>query len=1329
MALLYSEYIYNEFVNNSKSTNLIYIDADKYDTYNSKDKKIILLEEIINLTSQPMQAQKNIDIFKAGVKSVFSYFTEPLIRNFIDNYVDMGIDQITALLSDSIKDTIESISKGLNYNFTDEVLNKITDEVNKTLNTSNSSILEKLLSKKLNLSKEAKKKLNNFLFKENFTPIEIFSLVIELLISIATNDEENESNNKLIFINNPHKLDENSLSVFSFLFSFAKDLKEKNKNIGISVVYCYSDDNFQPYQDLKNNKYKISKKLLDEQRRFTQRYSMLERPSSDIPNIAVKSSTFVGREEELQILKERFEESKNSRNFKNIQIIKAEPGIGKTKLIKKHIEQIKLEKNGNRIIQLTILNHVGHCSSNTGLSSLRNSVLKEAKRLETLKELEEIVVDKIKNILKTNVISYIEDLVGVNNILEIGKSIKDAYNLKKDTDVLLEQSIKDINSKDKKTKEQQFKDIIEAILELKTIAYEGKTFKPFPIILFIDDIQWIDEDSCEFILEYLAKQEIIDIYIIASQRLSDATTELELAKENISLNPYKISLLQQIEIYTDKTIEYPDVLTNLSVLKPINLNGIDEKNLTDLISITIEPENKTEDKKQKDIILAKFIIKNLINKSSGCKDYVNTLFAIETINLLCDENLYNSKDKDGNKIFKSIDCLILQNPLRYNDQFNDKSIENFTKILENTFKVLNNKYTEAFEHINSDNKFEKQFNLMSYSVFEERLHILKQYFKEYGDAAVNTLFFSSLLGAPFNSEIVKNVLIALSITEDSLLKPLKEYVKKSNQCNLKQNHYEIIEEVYEILSRYVHFDSIYSYRHNILELFLNKQLEYILDSKLQKYNIIEAKDKLFELIIDIIEKEEIKKDFTNKYMHSLTFLEYEELIIFNLIKLKVLKHAYDNKKDKWIILYSDFLEKVSILFNYNMSNSKAIEYMKESVDVLKGTIENVEINSLYYYKKSILNEIIYNKGLYSLNAFNDIKNAYNLIMSSQNLSAIFKSYEKIINRYINFLIIHNSEEAIKVLNSFQKIFLITNESEFSKNKRVINYLALKFKITKNLKDWEDRKKYIEELYEANPPEWTSEYIAVLNDFLNLDHSFIIQDETGKNLFKNASNNIIGNVKGIVIDSKRNYDLELCSFLYNISNRYYRLELYDEALEWLLDGFTKAKKNYFSQKITLWETFSWRYIVLIVEVYKVKGFFDKGITIVNSFIKEIDNSNSKNTKIKEGLLTLRIDLIKNYENKSKIELLVDILNHDKIFIPDTIDKKNINDIVELLRENIFDFCNTFDCYCDIEKVNTNKNIIDILQKIDKDFMIKYLTEDINFNYNSFVDYLISVYYEN
>lgn len=44
--------------------------------------------------------------------------------------------------------------------------------------------------------------------------------------------------------------------------------------------------------------------------------------------------------------------------------------------------------------------------------------------------------------MKTNVISYIEDLVGVNNILEIGKSIKDAYNLKKDTDVLLEQSIK-----------------------------------------------------------------------------------------------------------------------------------------------------------------------------------------------------------------------------------------------------------------------------------------------------------------------------------------------------------------------------------------------------------------------------------------------------------------------------------------------------------------------------------------------------------------------------------------------------------------------------------------------------------------------------------------------------------------------------------------------------------------------------------------------------------------------------------------------------------------------------------------------------------------------
>ena len=269
-----------------------------------------------------------------------SYFTGPLIKEIIGDYVDAGIDQVNDLLSEQFKNFIDVVEKELNYNFTDKILSKITSKINGTLNQSISNILEEVTNKKLNLSSKSINELSKLSsqFNENLTPVKIFSLILHLILLTAINEKDDQFNNKLIFINNPHKLDNESLAILSLLFSFSKDLKENNKHTGISVVYCYSDEQFQPYQELKDDQYKISKKLLDEQRRFTQRYAMLERPSSDIPNIAVKSSTFIGREKELQILKEQFKKSKEDSNLKNIEIIKAEPGIGKTKLVKNFAE-------------------------------------------------------------------------------------------------------------------------------------------------------------------------------------------------------------------------------------------------------------------------------------------------------------------------------------------------------------------------------------------------------------------------------------------------------------------------------------------------------------------------------------------------------------------------------------------------------------------------------------------------------------------------------------------------------------------------------------------------------------------------------------------------------------------------------------------------------------------------------------------------------------------------------------------------------------------------------------------------------------------------------
>ena len=1092
-AILNAQSIYNRSISIKESTNLIYINGNKYNIDNIKDDNpVILLEEIIKLTSKQIQSQKNINIVKAGVKGALSYFTGSLVKESISEYVDAGIDQVSDMLSDTAEDVLEFISEELDYNFTDEILGKITNNINETLDNASTNILEESINKKLNLSINAKNKLDELSsqFNSDLTPIGIFSLILQLILAMAIkSDDKKEICNKIIFINNPHKLDKDSLAVLSLLFSFAKDLKEKAKHTGISVVYCYSDDEFQPYQDLKNDTYKVSKKLLDEQRRFTQRYAMLERPSSDIPNIVVKSSTFVGREKELQILKEQFNKSKQDSNLKNLEVINADPGIGKTKLVNKHIKQVReSQQDGQRIIQLTLLNQVGHSSSNTGLSSLKDSVLKEAKRLATVKALEDTVIDKIKDMAIGKVITSIEGLLGVNNIIEIGSSVKDAFDLEKNTIHLLEQSSEDINNKNKNSKEQQFEDIREAILQLQKLCDET-----LPIILFIDDIQWIDDESSEFILKYFTQTMKFNPYIVATQRVSDATTALKLVKENVSLNPYKISLLQQAGIETDKFVKDPENVTKLNT-NIIDLKGLDKINLTELISLTIDSENKNDDKIQKDKILALSIINNLINEESKDKKYGNTLFAIETINMLCDEKLYSSNANITEQ-------LILQNPLRYNE-----SIEEFSKILEDTFKVLNEKYTDAFEHANSDKEFNQQFNLMAYAVLEERLHILHEYFGEYGNAAVNTLLFSSLLGTPFNSKIVQNVLEELSTTKEPLLQPLKKYINESQQCNLNEVHYEIIEEVYEILSRYILIDSAYSYKHNLLEVFLDRQLEYILDSKFEKENIIEAKDKLFELIIDEVNQEEKRQDFYNKHKDSLNSKEFNEFIFYVNMSKRVIKKGFTNNRNLWIDDYISLLNKLSILLNKIEKNEESIIILNEALEITrkeysrnpdKWTEDYAKyLNNLAFIFKSIGKKdeaVLLNK-----KALDVTRKEYSRNHHKQ-AKAFINSLINLGNSYYKFLdILERSSlyrEALEIIRELYK----KNPEKWAKDYimalgRLANSLNTKSRKDETTLLRKEALEIIRELYKKNPEKWARDYIMTLRSLYIVENTEVTKQE-------------------------------------------------------------------------------------------------------------------------------------------------------------------------------------------------------------------------------------------
>ena len=116
-------------------------------------------------------------------------------------------------------------------------------------------------------------------------------------------------------------MDDNSLAILSLLLSYAKHQKDADKHVGLSFVYTYNDEAFQPYCEVADN-LKQKQRLLDDQRRFSQRYAMLERPSSDIPKVAVKSSLFVGRTNELSQLQANFEQ----RDGLTVSVVSGEAG-------------------------------------------------------------------------------------------------------------------------------------------------------------------------------------------------------------------------------------------------------------------------------------------------------------------------------------------------------------------------------------------------------------------------------------------------------------------------------------------------------------------------------------------------------------------------------------------------------------------------------------------------------------------------------------------------------------------------------------------------------------------------------------------------------------------------------------------------------------------------------------------------------------------------------------------------------------------------------------------------------------------------------------------
>ncbi|TMX73107.1 tetratricopeptide repeat protein [Vibrio rotiferianus] len=1032
-------------------TCIVVVDGDEAHA----NDQFFLLDRLLDQLRNELKDIKNLAILKESLKGAASVATGGLLGDLLSDHLDSGLNYVLDEIGGELSSQFAEVALD-NLDASEQILNNIESILHDYASDNLGDLIASISKEKLFLSAEAKNELNRlsnqFAASKN---IDLFQLAFKLLLAIAIKSP------KLLYVNNPHRLDGSSIAILSLLFSYAKYQKEQDQHIGLSVVYTYSDPSFDLYQEVAPE-LTIKQLLLSDQRRFVQRYAMLERPSSDIPNLAVKSSLFIGRQEELHTLNRQYV----NRVPTTLSVISGEPGIGKTALVNQHIKTIT--KN-NPVIVLTLLNEVGHNSSNTGLSSLEKSIIEEEKRLQHQRSFQDKTLGFLRNLNTRDTAYKAAGLLASGadkalNILDAGyQRIQTDGNL----DRLQEMGMQNLDNKRQDEKERQFNKLDSTITLLTEIQTED-----LPIILFIDDLQWIDDTASEYILTRLLKRS--NVYLIATLRPSDAATQYKAWQSNLELHRHALSLLTAANVAgSEEFSQMPEsqTLPDFSVLQTnvLTLSGFDKHALIQLIAKVISGTREQHHQ------LAESIISTL---SEGSSLKVNTLFAVETINMLCDAKLYQEN---------SFGQLILNGPLRFNPAISDLS-----NAVKETFESLKKKYQDSLVHA-SQTGAHQGFNLMAYAVLEERLHLLKIYFGEMGNAAVNTLLFSSLLGAPFSSELVKSVLKSLSTTDELKLQSLKSHIiQNQKQVNLQPEHYAIIDEVYEILRRLSAHNGQYQYSHGLLHIFLDKQLDYLLENTFTETNLA-SKDAMIQLIIKVLHTQHSQLQGFNTPTRALTTEQTTSLIFHETVMSNVLKKGYTYHPDQWVEYYTTSLNNLADSYKQNNQLEKAIALEEQSL----------ELRQRYYQKNPAQWAKNYTTSLNNLaSSYNDNNQlAKAIALGEQSLEIRQCFYQQnpdqwaqaFTNSLNNLASLYKKNNQLEKAISLEKQSLEIGECYYQQNPdqwieyytTSLNNLAISYydnnqlekAITLQEQSLELRQRY----YQHNPDQWANDYATSLNN--------------------------------------------------------------------------------------------------------------------------------------------------------------------------------------------------------------------------------------------------------
>ncbi|MFZ8845755.1 MAG: ATP-binding protein, partial [Candidatus Hydrothermia bacterium] len=423
-----------------------------------------------------------------------------------------------------------------------------------------------------------------------------------------------------------------------------------------------------------------------ELKNYCQRYGILQRSETLRIRSIIRDEHFVGRNEEIKRMKEIADSLNNG--FKMISII-ADAGIGKTSLIRKFIEIY--EKENQEFLKLNI-----YCSlSQSELISIANAII------------EETTLFINKNILNKAIGKI---MLGKKEIIKEIPILKEFYEIVENMSIIVKgkrefkEKAHSIFEKAKtRSIEEEIRILIDAVLKLLRIS--RKKF----IILIVDDLHWMDEDGAMFIhdLKEVLKKHNKGLLIISSIR----KTEYENRKKQLAEN----------EVFVKELFEM------VEKEEKIYLKGFNK----DLLASLIEVATNIKDRRIKDI--ASEIIKYL----SGDKDEANTLFAVETFNLIADEQF--SRKYGTIKIIERG---------KLNENLN---LETLREIFEKLKKTYESSYLEA----------KGSFDLPSFAVLEGKMDLLKDELKEKGLFTSMLLFTSALGDVPFVGNFIFEKLKAL----------------------------------------------------------------------------------------------------------------------------------------------------------------------------------------------------------------------------------------------------------------------------------------------------------------------------------------------------------------------------------------------------------------------------------------------------------------------------------------------------------------------------------------------------------------------------------------